>query len=41
MVEGHLLGLLSSLKAADVLGDGVEILVDQLLQVRYERFIRR
>jgi hypothetical protein len=30
-VEGHLFGLLSSLEAADVLGGGVEVLVDQLL----------
>jgi hypothetical protein len=40
-VEGHPFGLLSSLKAAGVLGDGVEVLVDQLLQIRHERFIQR
>jgi hypothetical protein len=40
-VEGHLLDLLSSLEAAGVLNGGVEVLIDQLLQVRYERFIRR
>jgi hypothetical protein len=33
--------LLSSLEAASVLGGGVEILVDQLLQVSYKRFIQR
>jgi hypothetical protein len=33
--------LLSSLEAAGVLNGGVEVLIDQLLQVRYERFIRR
>jgi hypothetical protein len=33
--------LLSSLEAAGVLGGGVEVLVDQLLQVRHERFIQR
>jgi hypothetical protein len=27
-VEGHLLGLLSSLEAADVLGGGVKVFVD-------------
>jgi hypothetical protein len=40
-VEGHLLGLLGSLEAAGVLGGGVEVFVDQLLQIRYERFIQR
>jgi hypothetical protein len=40
-VEGHLRGLLGSLEATSVLGGGVEVLVDQLLQVRDERFIRR
>jgi hypothetical protein len=30
---------LGSLEAAGVLGGGVEVLVDQLLQVRHERFI--
>jgi hypothetical protein len=39
-VEGHLFGLLSSLEAAGVLGGGVEVLVDQLLQVCHERFIQ-
>jgi hypothetical protein len=40
-VEGHLLGLLSSLEVAGVLGGGVEVLVDHLLQVGYERFVQR
>jgi hypothetical protein len=40
-VEGHLFGLLGSLEAASVFGGGVEVLVDQLLQVRHERFIQR
>jgi hypothetical protein len=40
-VEGHLLGLLSSLKAVCVFGGEVEVLVDQLLQARHERFIQR
>jgi hypothetical protein len=40
-VEGHLLGLLRNLEAAGVLGSEVEVFVDQLLQVRYERFIQR
>jgi hypothetical protein len=40
-VEGHLFGLLGSLEAAGVLGSGVEVLVDQLLQVGYKRFIQR
>jgi hypothetical protein len=40
-VEGHLFGLLSSLEATGVFGGGVEVLVDQLLQVRHERFIQR
>jgi hypothetical protein len=39
--EGHLFGLLSSLEAANVLGGGVEVLVDQLLQILHERFIQR
>jgi hypothetical protein len=39
-VEGNLFGLLSSLEAAGVLGGGVEVLVEQLLQVRHERFIQ-
>jgi hypothetical protein len=38
-VEGQLLGLLGSLEAAIMLGGGFEVLVDQLLQVRYEHFI--
>jgi hypothetical protein len=40
-VEGRLFGLLSSLEAAGVLGGGVEVLVDQLLQIRHERFTQR
>jgi hypothetical protein len=40
-VEGHLFGLLSSLEVASVLGGRVKILVDQLLQIRHERFIQR
>jgi hypothetical protein len=40
-VEGHPLGLLGSLEAAGVLGGGVEVLVDQLLQVGHECFIQR
>jgi hypothetical protein len=40
-VEGHLFGLLGGLEAGGVLGGGVEVLIDQLLQVRYERFIQR
>jgi hypothetical protein len=39
-VDGHLLGLLGSLEAADMLGGGVEVLVDQLLHARHERFIQ-
>jgi hypothetical protein len=40
-VEGHLFGPLSSLEAAGVLGGGVEVLVDQLLQIRHEHFVQR
>jgi hypothetical protein len=32
-VEGHLFGLLSSLETVGVFGGGVEVLVDQLLQI--------
>jgi hypothetical protein len=39
--RGHLLGLLNSFEAAGVLGGGVEVLVDHLLQVGYERFVQR
>jgi hypothetical protein len=40
-VEGHPFGLLSSLEATGVLGGGVEVLIDQLLQIHHERFIQR
>jgi hypothetical protein len=40
-VEGHLLGLPGSLKAARVLGRGVEVLVDQLLHACDERLVKR
>jgi hypothetical protein len=33
--------LLSSLEATGVLGGGVEVLVDQLHQIRHERFVQR
>jgi hypothetical protein len=39
--RGHLIGLLGSLKVARVLGEGVEVLVDQLLQACDERLVKR
>jgi hypothetical protein len=41
MVEGHLLGLLGSLEATDMLGGGIDVLVHQLLHARHECFIQR
>jgi hypothetical protein len=39
-VEGHFFGLLGSLEAAGMLGGRVEVFVDHLLQIGYERFIQ-
>jgi hypothetical protein len=40
-VEGHFLGLFRGLEVAGVLGGGVEVLVDHLLQGGHQRFIQR